>query len=113
MIASVVATLDECADRLPATIDAVTRTAQIEVGEFNGDSRRIPLTIDSASREDMEAVTRTLQDIPGILFVDVVFVHFEESDQPTEQAFDQAACANALETGSDGRKNIRRNNEPS
>ena len=37
--------------------------------------------IDSPDPDSLEEITRRLQQIPGVAFVDVVFVHFEdESD---------------------------------
>ena len=81
MIASVVVTLSDNATTLSNTLVDIKSAPQIEAGEFADESRRIPMTIDSSSRNDIEAVTRWLQDRPGVLFVDVVFVHFEDSDE--------------------------------
>ena len=80
MIAGVVATLSDDARHSNATIGAMKSSPNMEVGEFTETSRRIPITIDSADQDEMEAMTRWLQDRPGVLFVDVVFVHFEESE---------------------------------
>lgn len=77
MIASLVATLTHEANGSKSVIEELASHPEIETGEFDGTSRRIPLTIDSASPNGLETITRWLQDRPGIAFVDVIFVHFE------------------------------------
>ena len=80
MIASVVATLTDDVQQSQSTLDDIVARPEIEIGEVNPTERRIPLTIDSPDRNDVESVTRWLQEQPGVVFVDVVFVHFEETD---------------------------------
>ncbi len=73
MIASVVVTLS------PGTAESVCKRLAsrpgIELGEKV--AQRIPLTIECDDRGGMEDTTRWIQDQKGVLFVDVVFVHFE------------------------------------
>lgn len=78
MIASVVATLDQDPAQRTQFLANVTNRAELEVGETNSDSSRIPMTIDVNNRHQMEDSTEWLRTQPGVLMVDVVFVHFEE-----------------------------------
>jgi len=80
MIAGVVATLTDSAQRLQATLDDIAAQPQIELGALGDADRRIPLTIDSPDRRDVESVTKWLQEQPEVAFVDVVFVHLEDGD---------------------------------
>lgn len=78
MIASVVATL-EVDDISPQRItEKIAGLPNVEVGDFVATSRRLPIAIDSPNPNALEETTRSLQEIPGIAFVDVVYVHFED-----------------------------------
>jgi hypothetical protein len=80
MIAGVVATLTDDAFRLKTTLDEFVSRPGIEVGKFHATDRRISLTIDSPGRSDMEDLTDWIRSRQGVAFVDVVCVHFEETD---------------------------------
>ena len=81
MIASVVATL-EVDDISPQRItEKIAGLPNVEVGEFVPDSRRLPIAIDSPAPATLEETTRSLQEIPGVAFVDVVYVHFEDDEE--------------------------------
>lgn len=77
MIASVMATLDNDCGSLQHVIDEIAKLPNVEVGEVEIDSRRIPIVIDSPDPSSLEDMTRRLQGCRGVAFVDVVFVHFE------------------------------------
>lgn len=77
MIASVVATLQPNAllrSQLQADLAA---RPELEVGDCSSESTRIPVTIDVENQHQMEDTTTWLRTQPGVLKVDVVFVHFE------------------------------------
>ena len=80
MIAGVVATLIDDARRLGPTLRECAARRELQLGEFRATDRRIPLTIDSPRRSDVEQLTDWIRSRPGVAFVDVVYVHFEESD---------------------------------
>lgn len=80
MIASVVATLEELAGPVPDVIDEISKLPGVEIGAFDSDSRRVPITIDSPAPNALENTTRRLQECRGVAFVDVVFVHFDDTD---------------------------------
>ncbi len=76
MIASLIVTLDA---KTQDTIDQISGLPGVEIGTVNQDAARLPITIDSADPNALEEITRSLQECPGVAFVDVVFVHFEEA----------------------------------
>ena len=80
MISSVIAKLN-CAptDCLQLTQKLSAHPA-LEVGEIVG-GHSLPITIDASGNQETEAITRWMQQLDGISFVDVVFVHFEEEDE--------------------------------
>ena len=77
MIASLVVTFLHDADRSSEVIQEILAKPQIEIGEYSNTSRRIPMTIDSPTPADLEDITQWVRDLPGVEFVDVIFVHFE------------------------------------
>ena len=79
MISSVIARLGSNSTNVESLINEITSRGGLEVGELI-DGRLLPITIDASNGQDMEATTRWLQELNGIDFVDVVFVHFEEED---------------------------------
>lgn len=80
MIASAVATLTKNAGQMKCLLTQLVSRPEIEIGAFSESCRRIPLTIDSPNRQAVEQTTNWLQGHDAIAFVDVVFVHFEETD---------------------------------
>lgn len=78
MIASVVATLDVDDGTLQQVADQISGLPNVEVGEFVAASRRLPIAIDSPNPSALEELTHNLQEMPGVAFVDVVYVHFED-----------------------------------
>jgi len=83
MIASVVATLAP-GRPLQGVVNEIASSTQVETGAVNG--QRLPLTIEADDNRTIEDITRWIQDRDGVLFVDVVFVHFEPAlqDKPDE-----------------------------
>ncbi len=79
MISSVIAKLN--CDRVAAqrVIEEITSHPELSVGELI-DGRMLPITIDSHDNVEMETTTRWILAVDGVIFVDVVFVHFEEGD---------------------------------
>ncbi|MDC0935818.1 hypothetical protein OAS39_05995 [Pirellulales bacterium] len=86
MIASVVATLQECAGSVPDIIGEISKLSGVEIGEFDAAARRVPITIDSPAADAIEDTTRRLGECHGVAFVDVVFVHFEDESEQTVAA---------------------------
>lgn len=83
MISSVVANLDSQFP-IDATIAEIVSCAEMETGELI-DDRLLPITIESADNKLMEQKLRWLQQLPGICFVDVVYVNWEiESGDPAD-----------------------------
>ena len=62
-------------------MEAIESNGDLEAGELT-ENGLLPITIEADDSEKMEATTRWLQSLQGVEFVDVVFVHFEES--PTD-----------------------------
>lgn len=85
MIAGVVATLTDDARHVQSALDAISARPEIELGDYAHNGRRIPLTIDSLDRREVESATQWLQSRPEIAFVDVVFVHLEDSEGVARQ----------------------------
>jgi len=83
MIASVVATLEENAGRVPNIIKEISKLSGVEIGEIDKAARRVPITIDSPVADAIEETTRRLQECQGVAFVDVVFVHLENESEQT------------------------------
>ena len=79
MIASVVATLDVDDGSLPQITDQIAGLPNVEAGDFVAASCRLPIAIDSPNPAALEELTRELQKIPGVAFVDVVYVQFEDN----------------------------------
>jgi len=75
MIASVVATLSDQSRPLPDIVAELASLPGVEAGQLT--QQRVPLTIDASGHRDVEDITRWIQDREGVVFVDVVFVHFE------------------------------------
>lgn len=83
MIASVVATLDQNATMRSQLLAEVAARPELDSGEIAPNATRIPITIDVQNRHKMEECTAWLRTQPGVVMVDVVFVHFEEDSPQT------------------------------
>jgi len=77
MIASVVVVLEPGHARAEV-LEAFAEMQNIEVGEAMPNPWRVPIVIDSPTPGDLEDTTTRLRQCPGVAFVDVVFVHYED-----------------------------------
>ena len=58
---------------------------RIEVGLI--EAQRVAIVVDTASNEEDKTIWNWLQQLPGVVFVDIVMVGFEEPvDRPTEES---------------------------
>ncbi len=93
MIASLIATLDKGVADLPEIVSQISRIPGVELSDAKAFAHRLPVMIDSPDPDSLEEITRCLQQIPGVAFVDVVFVHFEdESDSDPVTPFGKSTC---------------------
>jgi nitrate reductase NapAB chaperone NapD len=77
MIASVVATLEPDGRPHQDVINEIAQIPNVEIGDATAHPRRVPITIDSPGPGALEQLTRRLEQCSDVMFVDVVFVHFE------------------------------------
>ncbi len=76
MMASVVIHL--AVDPHPSvTIRQIQSQSGVDVGEFQTATRRLPAVIEAVDSLQVEEVTRWLQSLAGVAFVDVVYVQFD------------------------------------
>lgn len=93
MIASLVATLDKDIADLSEIVSRISRIPGVELSDAKAVTYRFPVMIDSPDPDSLEVITRRLQQIPGVAFVDVVFVHFEgESDSASVTPSGKSTC---------------------
>jgi nitrate reductase NapAB chaperone NapD len=72
MIASAIALLDKIDGISEQDLrDTLTSRVEIEVGSLHGN--RLPFVIEADGAEGLEAITRWVQELHGVLHVDVVF----------------------------------------
>lgn len=76
MIASVIAKFNPDTSDLAATIAEIAKHPRVEIGELIG-RHSLPMTIEADAANELEDLTRWMQSLPGIGFVDVAFVHLE------------------------------------
>jgi len=88
MIASVVVTLDKNTSNYRETLHQISLIPCVSIDRPAEFQVRVPVMIDSTGPYVLEEITRCLQSIPGVVFVDVVFVHFEDDPEgPSETPF--------------------------
>ena len=93
MIASLVATLDKDIADLSEIVSRISCIPGVELSDAKAVTHRFPVMIDSPDPDSLEEITRRLQQIPGVAFVDVVFVHFEdESDSAPATTSGKSIC---------------------
>lgn len=95
-VSGLVLTLETDDERCEGAFAALRRCASIEVGERHG--RRLPIVVDTESSEKDKAVWEWLHSLPGVAFVDVVYV---DSSEDTAEG-DGVCCAPS--EGIEGRK---------
>lgn len=93
MIASLIAALDTGVADLSEIVSQISRIPGVGLNDATAFSHRLPVMIDSPDPDSLEEITRLLQQIPGVAFVDVVFVHFEdESDSDPATPSGKSTC---------------------
>lgn len=81
MISSVICELCSDESRRQHTLAEIDGHPHLESGNLV-DFRKLPVVIDAEDAKQSKSVTEWLQQLDGVEFVDVVFVHFE--DQPPQ-----------------------------
>ena len=88
MIASVVARLIADPAKSQAVLDAIKLRPEMEIGELTR-GHLLPVTIEADDGELMEQATQWLNSLEDVLFVDVVFVHFEDHEPQSKLSLNQ------------------------
>ncbi len=81
-ISGLVVTLSDNDTERADAIDALRREPRIELGISELEqtvASRIPIVVDTQSNEDDKQVWQWLNDLPGVVFVDVALVGFEDN----------------------------------
>jgi nitrate reductase NapAB chaperone NapD len=76
MISSVIVRLSEFAE-VPHLLSQLETCSQIEVGVLVG-GRSLPLTLEAHGNHESEALYEWIRHLPGVDFIDIVFVYFDE-----------------------------------
>ena len=79
MISSVIAKLNCDESTLRSNMGQIAAHPALDIGELV-EGRSLPITIESGGNQETEQITRWIMSLPGVDFVDVVFVHFETGD---------------------------------
>lgn len=75
-ISGLLITLDRDSDKRARALAALQHHHAIDIGE--GRDHRVPVVVDTPSSDEDRAVWDWLHEQPGITFVDVVYVHFDQ-----------------------------------
>ena len=78
MIAGLVATIEPAGMSLKDIIADISSLSLVEVGEVDNNATRIPMTVEASAPDALEEITQRIGDCCGVVFVDVVYVHFED-----------------------------------
>ena len=81
-ISGLVVTLSDSDTERADAIDAMRREPRIELGISELEqtvASRIPIVVDTQSNEGDKQVWQWLNDLPGVVFVDVALVGFEDN----------------------------------
>lgn len=79
-ISSFVVTLPACSERAAALTDALRAVSVFEVGIAIG--RQLPVVLEAADGSAARYWHRWVEDLPGVISVNVTFVSFDESESP-------------------------------
>jgi len=82
MIASVIAKFNPDGNQIAATIQQIATRPGFEIGTLV-ENHALPMTIETGTPAEMETLTRWLQSLADVAFVDVVFVYLENENQTT------------------------------
>ena len=77
-VSGLVVTLSNDPDRGAEAINAIDAEPSLEIGTTV--SQRMAVVMDTQSSEADKALWNWLQSLPGVVFVDVAMVGFEETD---------------------------------
>ena len=77
-ISGLVITYTDCNSQSEEALATLRADPRIELGERNGPLQ--PIVIDTSDRDEDRVLRESLQDLDGILKIDVVFVHVDEAD---------------------------------
>lgn len=76
-VSGLVVSFTDQPDLAAKAVDAIRDEPRIEIGVT--DSRRMAIVIDTATSDDDKQLWNWLQGLPGVAFVDLVMVGFEDS----------------------------------
>ena len=79
-ISGLVITLSEQADLARSAVQQIRGNAQVRLGDREG--RRIPLVLDTPDPSTDKRTWNWLNELPGVTWVDVVFIHFDAAEHP-------------------------------
>ena len=75
-ISGLVITLSEKARERSVALAALAEDRRIEIGEAT--ESRLPIVVDTPSSEEDRHVWEWLHNLPGVVFVDVACIHFDD-----------------------------------
>ena len=75
-VSGLVVSLSDQHDLREATIDTIRQESRIEVGVIQ--SQRMAVVVDTPTREEDKEIWNWLNALPGVTFVDVALVGFED-----------------------------------
>jgi nitrate reductase NapAB chaperone NapD len=79
MISSVIAKLDCNPEAAQHVVTTIQQREGLETGAIV-DGRLLPITIESNGNRETEELTRWISSLDNVAFVDVIYVHFEDTD---------------------------------
>jgi nitrate reductase NapAB chaperone NapD len=83
-ISGLLITLDRDPEKKSDAIARLQSHPAIDLGDRDG--LRLPIVVDTASSEDDRMVWAWLHELPGITFVDVVYIHFDDEGHAHDQS---------------------------
>lgn len=86
-ISGLVVTLAEKPNDRASALMSLAAEARIEVGEIVGS--RVPIVVETPSAEEDRQVWGWLHNLPGVLFVDVACIHFDDEENSHETEMSQ------------------------
>lgn len=81
-ISGLLITLDRDRSQRASALAALRDHPSIDVGD--GEDHRVPIVVDTLSSDEDRTVWEWLHELPGVMFVDVVYVYFDEDGQRCE-----------------------------
>lgn len=87
-ISGLAITLSDNEPQAAATLKALASHPAITLGPQMG--RRVPVVVETAGSHEDQAVWQWIHDLPGVQFVDVACVHFDDTHQAAHHGADLA-----------------------